>query len=307
MPYKIKGKCIYKKDGGAKVGCTDGDMSKYLAALQANTNESDNKSLNEIRKFVRKTLTENFDYRGAHKFYKDESTSSPLYNLEQGSSSPLNFYRDIRYYVDYRNAPSVESGKIILNVKGKPDATVIIYRAVPKGAIEINPGDWITLSKSYAKNHGLHHEDPKLNMTVISKKVKAKEVWWDGNDVNEFSYYPDSINELSNIKLEGDSKEITKPYKFYMLCDKLCNLEGVEVKNKMIADATPVSRKEFVTNCAYAKDLFKYESNMADDPSHGFHKSNVKGVSCYYMQYAGFEFIFLKDYPTGKEYWLDEM
>jgi hypothetical protein len=51
--------------------------------------------------------------------------------------------------------------------------------------------------------------------------------------------------------------------------------------------------------------MFNYELNMSDDPSHGFYKSNVKGVPCYYMQYVGFEFIFLKDYPTGKEYWLD--
>ena len=40
MPYKVKGKCVYKKDGGAKVGCTKGSVDKYLAALHANANES---------------------------------------------------------------------------------------------------------------------------------------------------------------------------------------------------------------------------------------------------------------------------
>lgn len=40
MPYEIRGKCIYKKDGGAKVGCTKGDVHKYMAALHANANES---------------------------------------------------------------------------------------------------------------------------------------------------------------------------------------------------------------------------------------------------------------------------
>ncbi len=40
MPYEVKGKCIFKKDGGAKVGCTKGDVKKYLAALHANANES---------------------------------------------------------------------------------------------------------------------------------------------------------------------------------------------------------------------------------------------------------------------------
>ena len=36
MPYFAKGQCVYKKDGGAKVGCTKGPVSKYLAALHAN-------------------------------------------------------------------------------------------------------------------------------------------------------------------------------------------------------------------------------------------------------------------------------
>lgn len=45
MPYEIRGNCIYKKDGGAKVGCTKGDVHKYLAALHANANESVEESL----------------------------------------------------------------------------------------------------------------------------------------------------------------------------------------------------------------------------------------------------------------------
>jgi hypothetical protein len=40
MPYTVKGKCVYKKDGGAKVGCTKGSVDKYLAALHANVDES---------------------------------------------------------------------------------------------------------------------------------------------------------------------------------------------------------------------------------------------------------------------------
>jgi hypothetical protein len=40
MPYKVKGKCVYKKDSGAKVGCTKGSVKDYLAALHANADES---------------------------------------------------------------------------------------------------------------------------------------------------------------------------------------------------------------------------------------------------------------------------
>lgn len=40
MPYKAKGKCIYKKTTGQKVGCTKGSVKKYMAALHANVKES---------------------------------------------------------------------------------------------------------------------------------------------------------------------------------------------------------------------------------------------------------------------------
>lgn len=46
MPYKIKGKCIYKQNPngslGKRVGCTKGDVDKYMAALQANVKENFN-------------------------------------------------------------------------------------------------------------------------------------------------------------------------------------------------------------------------------------------------------------------------
>ena len=40
MPYTVKGHCIYKKSDNSKVGCTKGNINKYLVALHANTNES---------------------------------------------------------------------------------------------------------------------------------------------------------------------------------------------------------------------------------------------------------------------------
>jgi GNAT superfamily N-acetyltransferase len=44
MPYTHRKEgnknCVYKKDSGAKVGCTKGSVKKYLAALHANTDES---------------------------------------------------------------------------------------------------------------------------------------------------------------------------------------------------------------------------------------------------------------------------
>jgi hypothetical protein len=45
MTYKVKGKCIFKKDTGAKVGCTKGSVKKYLGALHANADVNETNTL----------------------------------------------------------------------------------------------------------------------------------------------------------------------------------------------------------------------------------------------------------------------
>lgn len=51
---------------------------------------------------------------------------------------------------------------------------------------QINPGDWVTLSKKYAKDHMAGEKDWK----VVSKKVKASEVYTDGNSWDEWGWNP---------------------------------------------------------------------------------------------------------------------
>jgi len=53
MPYSIRGKCIYKKDTGEKVGCTKGSVKRYLAALHANVPDA---KKNEIRTKLKEVL-----------------------------------------------------------------------------------------------------------------------------------------------------------------------------------------------------------------------------------------------------------
>lgn len=65
MPYSYKKVgdqyCVYKKDGGEKVGCTDGNkeaLKKYLAALHINANEQKQQSVFDI---IREHLLQEFD------------------------------------------------------------------------------------------------------------------------------------------------------------------------------------------------------------------------------------------------------
>lgn len=54
--------------------------------------------------------------------------------------------------------------------------------------IAINPGDWITITKSYAKEYG---ESTLMgDYKIISKTVTAKELFTDGNSIHEWGYNP---------------------------------------------------------------------------------------------------------------------
>lgn len=58
MPYEVKGKCIYKKDGGTKVGCTKGSVKKYLAALHANADENTETEKEPIKELETENINE---------------------------------------------------------------------------------------------------------------------------------------------------------------------------------------------------------------------------------------------------------
>jgi hypothetical protein len=45
--YYSKGKCVYKKEDNSKVGCTDGPVKDYLAALYANVGDAKESKLEE--------------------------------------------------------------------------------------------------------------------------------------------------------------------------------------------------------------------------------------------------------------------
>ena len=63
MPYKVKNNCVYKKDTGAKVGCTKGSVDKYLAALHANAdiNESNTLKGGKADKLTPKEIADKFN------------------------------------------------------------------------------------------------------------------------------------------------------------------------------------------------------------------------------------------------------
>ncbi len=128
-------------------------------------------------------------YRGEHQPDK----MGVGYDLTSEGIIDESIYTNPEWYATMSEKSYRESYEVLNRVRNNPDAEVTIYRATPGN--EINSGDWITLSKSYAKEHLERSLDGKGN--ILQKKVKAKDIQWAGDDINEFGYFPDGNQEYS--------------------------------------------------------------------------------------------------------------
>ena len=81
-----------------------------------------------------------------------------------------------------------ESIEAIRKAKASKRGKVTIYRAVPADIKEggVRNGDWVTFSKAYAEYH-ISLQDWEKGR-IIKQVVSIDDVWWDGNDVNEWGY-----------------------------------------------------------------------------------------------------------------------
>ena len=95
-----------------------------------------------------------------------------------------------------------ESYKVITSVRNNPDAEVTIYRAVPDEdtITTINPGDFVTLSRKYAEIHGAsgYGRSGDEPGKILEQKVKVRDIYWDGDDVNEFGYFPENATSTQS-------------------------------------------------------------------------------------------------------------
>ena len=83
---------------------------------------------------------------------------------------------------------------------GEKDVKVKVYRAVPTSVKEgkLRNGDWVTPSKKYAEMHGDHRLEGKYR--IIEDVVPANQLWWDGNDANEFGFDDGKEYRYKNAK-----------------------------------------------------------------------------------------------------------
>lgn len=120
------------------------------------------------------------DYRMQHQV--DPDFGSPLHDPTRDT-----FPKDVYEHPEwYSGAPDAEMMNSLRRAKGEPEKKIRIYRGVPQGVQHINTGDWVTLSKAYAKQHV---ESNVPGGHVLRVDVPAKHIISGGDDLQEWGYH----------------------------------------------------------------------------------------------------------------------
>jgi len=124
-------------------------------------------------------------YRGTHKAPNAKTYGATLDSLQNIMPADVYSSKGMNLYGIGDKQIDSEWFRAAYLAKGNPDKLVEVYRAVPKGVKDINSSDWVTTSKTYAKNHGENTLDGDYE--IITKKVKASTLSSEGYPY-EFGY-----------------------------------------------------------------------------------------------------------------------
>lgn len=199
-PWAVSGKSIGFLSEGSPVSQLTSDPRIYnkKGVLRAQPLQTVLPELDLAQQFVENrakqepTSTKRFqsgtDYRGTHKAPTGEFGEASLDSMDKTYPSDIYTMQGWRFYGDGDAAMDKKAHQVVMAMKGKPNAVVTVYRSVPKGAsTQINPGDWVTTVRDYAKMHGERFDE---GMDILSKKIKASELFTEGNSLFEFGWSP---------------------------------------------------------------------------------------------------------------------
>lgn len=180
--------------------------------------------------------------------------NSPDVNLEDialgYNLQPDDYFDNPRAYMN-NTAYGLESAHVIKNAldaikNGEKDVKVKVYRAVPTSVKEgkLRNGDWVTPSKKYAEMHGDNRLEGKYR--IIEDEVPANQLWWDGNDANEFGFddgkeyrYKNAKNnrKLNNLITYDNKGNVIPPSKRFNSRKSDIRFSLKAEKEKIVADA----------------------------------------------------------------------
>ena len=98
-----------------------------------------------------------------------------------------------RYILKYGRLPSGISGSLDKSqyyekISNEIERLKLLQPVVAAPRVAINKGDWETINRQYAVDHG--RGNLRGSYRILSKTVLAKELYTDGNSVHEWGYNP---------------------------------------------------------------------------------------------------------------------
>jgi hypothetical protein len=170
-------------EGLRKNNWSEKDIAKFEKAVLGNYKWSNWPSETKTPEYSQAT-------KGSHTAPVRWEETAPIHEIDK--IYPKDIYEknaEKRYSSWYRDMDT-KAIKIIHDIRANPEKMVTIYRTVRDKYTdtEINPGDWVSLTKEYAIKHG--ESNLWWKYRLITKEVKAWEVISDGNSIQEFWYDP---------------------------------------------------------------------------------------------------------------------
>jgi hypothetical protein len=130
-------------------------------------------------------------------YFMNHRPSNDYGNASNFENNMSGIFEHPEWYMNMNEPYNIQSLNALKKVRNNPEADITIYRATIGD--KINPGDWVTPSKKYAEYHNQSQFDGKAN--ILEMKVKAKDVLFAGDDINEFGYFPtETRNSLTTNK-----------------------------------------------------------------------------------------------------------
>jgi len=120
-------------------------------------------------------------YQGHHEAPLDAEYYPPIFNLL--GMYPSDVYANPEYY---ESSYLDEIMPIIMEARNNPFMEIPVYRSVPKGIqSEINPGDWVSPTRSYAEMHGERFDG---GYDLLEELVNAHDLLNEGNSLHEYGW-----------------------------------------------------------------------------------------------------------------------
>ncbi len=230
---------------------TQQEIDTYNKAIKSGDMETAQQIVNKAAKNA--GYSSNSDYQGTSAFNGSAPSNQGWYetideaieawnNDEFEGPATLGMYKkhgidinNLDFFLNdnraYRNGSNFTKESItnLRDVINNDKDTITMYRSVPVGVKEnsFRNGDWITPSKSYAEdNANVHSDYPgwENGYRIIEQEVPIDDIWWDGNDINEWGYddgnnyayknTPNNIKSLDTVTYDENGNPIPIEQRF---------------------------------------------------------------------------------------------